>query len=85
MIAKCESPSISDGSGLNILGYRDLALEGTNITLICTSGFQFNDPIIARCASTGKWIPDPNEMIVKCLGIHTESHMHHKFAKYWRW
>ena len=66
-IAKCDSPLTSDGSGVIVTtGYSDLALEGTNITFNCSSGFLINGPTMARCTGTGQWNPDPRE--VKCIG-----------------
>ena len=66
-VAKCDSPLTSDGSGVMVTtGYSDLALEGTNITFNCSSGFLLNGSTMARCAGTGQRKPDPRE--IKCIG-----------------
>ena len=71
--AKCDYllPQLTDDTvAVLVSGYREPALEGTNITLSCASG-QHNVVLIgpskSLCIGDGEWEPDPRK--VQCKGI----------------
>ena len=66
--AKCEDlASQVDGSTM-VVGYRDPAVEGTNVTFSCPPGLVLTRPDISTCMRNGEWEPNPGE--IKCLGGH---------------
>lgn len=68
-LANCGTPTDQiDSSIVNIMGYRDPAIAGSNITISCTSGHVQNDTIIAICRENGKWEPDIKEIVSNCSG-----------------
>ena len=75
----CGNPADQiDNSIVNILGYRDPAVEGNNITFSCLSGRVLNGPNTATCVGNGEWEPDLRE--VECLG---ESYIIQELAIIW--
>ena len=47
-------------------GYEDPALDGKNITLVCSPGSMLIGPNSSTCMRNGKWEPDPED--VTCTG-----------------
>ena len=71
--AKCDYPLqllTDDAAAIVISGYREPALEETNITFSCASDLHnmvLIGPSISSCRSDGEWEPDPRK--VQCKGI----------------
>ena len=56
-----------DHENIQVIGYSDPALEGTSITLECSSpSLVHMGPSTTTCTGNGEWEPDPSE--VKCVG-----------------
>ena len=52
---------------IRVIGYRDPALEGTSVTLECSSpNLVHIGPNTTTCMGNGEWEPDPRE--VNCIG-----------------
>ena len=72
--AKCDHPlpqSDNDAKAVLVSGYRDPALEGTNVTFSCSSGLNdiivLTGPSTSTCMGDGEWEPDPRD--AECKGI----------------
>ena len=67
IIVKCEDLLHQLGLDIRLNGYSDPALEGTSVTLECTSpNLVHMGPNITTCMGNGEWEPDPRD--VKCVG-----------------
>ena len=66
--AKCGHPlhQSADNDSVTVIGYRDPAVEGTNVTFSCSPGLVLTGPSTTTCMDNGQWEPDPRE--VKCKG-----------------
>ena len=70
--AKCDYPLpqlTDDAVAVLVSGYRDPALEGTNITFTCTGELHnvvLTGPSKSSCMGDGEWEPDPRK--VQCKG-----------------
>ena len=66
-VANCGNPAdlLIDSTVVNIMGYVDPALEGSNITISCSSGNVLNGANTATCMRNGNWKPDPREVECK--------------------
>ena len=49
-----------------MLGYREPAVEGSKIFLICPTELELVGTRTSTCAANGQWKPDPRE--VNCKG-----------------
>ena len=70
-VVKCDHPQelLEADSSVQVTGYSDPALEGTNVTFQCVSpglSFFLDGPNSSVCKANGQWEPDPRE--IKCLG-----------------
>ena len=66
MLAKCgNSADEIDNTTMDIMGYIDPAVEGSNITISCLSGRALNGANTATCMGNGNWEPDPREVECK--------------------
>ena len=72
--AICEDPASQVDVSTMIIGYRNPAVEGTNVTFSCPRGLVLTGPNTSTCMRNGEWEPNPGE--VKCLG----SHLKHMFT-----
>ena len=56
------------GSGIQVIGYSDPAIEGTTVILECPSpNLVHMGPNTTTCMGNGKWEPDPRD--VQCIGV----------------
>ena len=49
---------------VRVVGYKERALRGTNVTLACPPGMTLKGPDTLLCMGNGEWEPDSNK--VKC-------------------
>ena len=63
---KCDDLILNDS--LNITGYSQPAIVGSNVTFSCTIGMEQIGPNSTICMENGKWEPDPQK--VECKGYH---------------
>ena len=69
IIANCENPADQiDNTIVDITGFTDLAIEGSNVTISCSSGHVWNGTAIAICGENGKWEPDLEDISLNCSG-----------------
>ena len=61
----CNYPLSVDNS-VRVSGYEQPALEGSMITVSCSSGLVLIGPSTSTCMKNGKWEPDPRN--VECEG-----------------
>ena len=47
------------------MGYRDPAVEGSEVTFDCSSGLVMSGPNSSTCMENGRWEPDPREVECK--------------------
>jgi hypothetical protein len=47
------------------MGFMDPAIEGSNVTISCSSGHVLNGANMAICMRNGNWEPDPREVECK--------------------
>ena len=50
---------------VNIIGYRESAIRGPNISFSCSEGFLLSGPNTATCMGNGEWEPDPEKQCAK--------------------
>jgi hypothetical protein len=65
--AKCANVLHQAHDNIRVIGYSDPALEGTSVTLECSSPYIVHvGPNITTCMENGEWEPDPRE--ASCIG-----------------
>jgi hypothetical protein len=65
--AKCANVLHQVHDNIRAIGYSDPALEGSSVTLECSSpNLVHMGPNITTCMENGEWEPDPRE--VNCIG-----------------
>ena len=75
--ANCDPPTVpTNGS---IYGAYQNTTEGTVIVFGCKSGFVPAGNTTAVCASDGRWIPDPADLVCTCKSAHS----HLQYKKLW--
>ena len=69
-----------------VVGYRDPAREGTNLSFSCLSGTMLAGPNVSTCTEEGQWEPDPREVVCKGeiiniynINVMTKAGSHHSF------
>ena len=68
----CEHPLLNQSveSSLNVLDYEEPAIVGTTVSFHCS---QPEEVLIgsntAICMEDGEWVPNPNQLQMKCNGI----------------
>ena len=46
---------------VKVMGFKQPALRGSNVTLACPAGTTLNGPDTLTCMRNGEWKPDPNK------------------------
>ena len=75
IIAKCDHPlsqPIDGAIKVQVSGYGDPAVVGTNVTFSCPSGLQdvvLTGPTKTTCTGNGRWEPDPRDTMCKSTAI----------------
>ena len=65
-VANCGNPAGQiDNRAVDIMGFMDPAIERSNITISCSSGYVLNGPSSSTCMRNGNWEPDPREVECK--------------------
>jgi hypothetical protein len=65
-VANCGNPADRiDNTAVDIMGYMDPAVEGSNVTISCSSGYVLNGANTAICMRNGNWEPDPRQVECK--------------------
>jgi hypothetical protein len=49
-------------SSVLVMGYNDVALEGSSVNFTCSSGLVLTGPNSSTCMGNGKWEPDPSRL-----------------------
>jgi hypothetical protein len=69
LLANCGNPADQmDNTIVDIMGYTDPAIEGSNVTISCSSGHVWNGSVVAICGENGEWEPDLKEISLNCSG-----------------
>ena len=63
-LATCPHPAEQVDGSVSVIGYKEPALRGTNVTLACPAGLILTPGSTLTCVGNGEWEPDPNT--VKC-------------------
>ena len=50
---------------VRVVGFKEPALRGSNVTLACPPGMILNGPDTLLCMGNGEWEPDPNKVECK--------------------
>ena len=50
---------------VNVIGYKEPAIRGTNVSFNCPKGFLLSGPDTTMCVGNGEWEPDPREAVCK--------------------
>ena len=50
---------------VRVVGFKEPALRGTNVTLVCPAGMTLNGPDTLLCTGSGEWEPDHNKVEYK--------------------
>ena len=68
-VANCGNPTDQvDNTLVDIIGYTDPAVEGSNITIDCSSGYARNGAFNAVCLENGNWEPELKDISLNCSG-----------------
>ena len=59
-------PTAQVNNFTTVTGYKDLAVEGANVTFACPPGLVLTGPNTTTCMGNGEW--EPNPMEVNCTG-----------------
>ena len=62
----CGNPVAQVNNFTTVIGYKDPAVEGANVTFTCLPGLVLTGPNTTTCMENGEWEPDPIE--VNCTG-----------------
>ena len=74
--AKCDYPLLADNAvEIEASGYRDPALQGTNVTFTCPSDMVLTGPSTSTCMANGEWEPDPRDTDCKGIIVFSENFM----------
>ena len=64
---KCEQlQEIITDDLIDVAGYSDRTLEGSNVSFSCLLGRVLSGPSTSTCMSDGRWTPDPRQL--ECKG-----------------
>jgi hypothetical protein len=58
--ANCGAPLDGSASSVLVMGYNDVALEGSSVNFTCSSGLVLTGPNSSTCMEDGNWEPDPS-------------------------
>ena len=65
-LVHCKDLSYKNNQSIEVIGLRNPAIEGTNISFICPPGMILIGQSAAVCMRNGEWEPDPKD--VECKG-----------------
>jgi hypothetical protein len=70
ILANCGNPADQiDNTIVDILGYLDPAIEGSNVTISCSSEhIVWSRTVVAICGENREWEPDLKEISLNCSG-----------------
>ena len=65
ILATCSHPVEQVEDSVRVIGFKEPALRGSNVTLACPAGMTLNGPDTLLCMGSGEWEPDPNKVECK--------------------
>ena len=69
ILANCGNPADwIDNTIVDIMGFTDPAVEGSNVTISCSSGHTWHGAATAICGENSEWEPDLEEISLICSG-----------------
>ena len=69
----CQNPARLVDESIDVVGFREPATRGANLTLACDSGLMLTGPNMSTCMRNGEWEPDPSK--AECISTSTPVHM----------